>query len=152
MKRATTKLKEFVLYRFLIAVLRRSFRKTPMYTRTLSAAKEDYFEISKSGKSMRRVHFKCALCGRHFVNRKGSREIAVDHVHPVVDPEKGFEGYDALVSRLFNGPLQVLCNYSGVRDGMKSCHKLKTKREGDLRKETNRRLKAEGKSIKTVDR
>lgn len=152
MRAAIAKTKEFVLYRFLVAVLRRSYRKTPQYRAALDAAKEEYFVKSKKGTEMRRVHFKCAECGRYFVNRKGSKEIAVDHVSPVIDPHTGFEGYDKLIDRMFNGAVQVLCNYSKERDGRLSCHALKTKREREILKETNKRLKAAGKSISTRDR
>ena len=144
--------KEFNLFTFVNNVLRRSSKRTPAYNKALNAAKYEYFEPSKHGSDMRRVHFKCAVCGRFFKNRKGSKEIAVDHKDPVISAENGFESYDILIDRMFNGELQILCNYKGERDGVKSCHKIKTKEESAVRALTRKRLKAEGKSTKTKDR
>ncbi|CAB5220827.1 hypothetical protein UFOVP244_42 [uncultured Caudovirales phage] len=152
MFKSIKKANEFVLYRFLIAVLRRSYRKTPVYRNALSAAKEEYFIPAKNGGEKRRVHYKCATCGRLFHNRPGAKEIAVDHIDPVVDPSVGFVDYDTLIDRLFNGKVQVLCNYKGERDGKRSCHYQKTKAEREILKETNRKLKDVGKHITTKER
>jgi hypothetical protein len=143
------KTNEFVLYRFLIAVLRRSYRKTPAYRSALNSAKQEYFEDTKSGGKRRRVHFKCANCGRFFHFKPGAKEIAVDHIDPVIDPKIGFESYDKLIDRLFNGKVQVLCNYKGEREGTRSCHYIKTKAEREILKETNKKLKESGKHTTT---
>src|SRR5258708_34215430 len=54
-------------------------------------------------------------------------DVAVDHVLPVVDPRKGFQGWDIYIRRLYTSAqdLQVLC---------KSCHKAKTKEENAQRR------------------
>jgi hypothetical protein len=103
-----------------------------MFSEALNRAKVEYFEDSKHGKKLRRVHFKCNKCGRFFKNKGG--EIAVDHIDPVVSIEDGFVNMDVYINRLFCtvDNLQVLCNYSGERDGLKSCHKIKTSEERTL--------------------
>src|SRR5690242_21862693 len=37
-----------------------------------------------------RMFFECAICGRVFPRR----EVSADHIEPVVDPRKGWEGWD----------------------------------------------------------
>lgn len=51
----------------------------------------------------------------------------VDHIHPVVDPIKGFTTYDEFIERLFveKDKLQLLCA---------ECHANKTAYEKELRK------------------
>ena len=69
-------------------------------------------------------HYCCADCGGVFV----LRDVQVDHIEPVVDPEVGFVDWETFVDRMFceTDNLQVLC---------KPCHKDKTKAEGKVRKE-----------------
>ncbi|MEM4380505.1 MAG: hypothetical protein QXL01_07490 [Thermoplasmatales archaeon] len=123
------KIKNFCLRRHIEKTLRASFKKTPLYNEAKRQAREEYFEESKHGKLLRRVHYKCAKCGRYF--RDGGGEIAVDHIEPVISLEEGFRNFDEYIARLFcpQSNLQVLCNYKGERDGVKSCHKLKTAKE-----------------------
>ena len=61
----------------------------------------------------------CAEC-------KSNPPSLADHVLPVVDPAKGFEGWDVFITRMFEGALQPLC---------KACHDNKTKEEARERKE-----------------
>lgn len=66
--------------------------------------------------------YKCAGCGNIFK----AKDVAVDHIHPVVDIE-GFKGWDDVIERLFcevDG-LQVLCH---------TCHSVKTANEKAMRK------------------
>jgi hypothetical protein len=48
--------------------------------------------------------------------------VFVDHIDPVIDPEKGFESWDRVIERMFceTEGLQVLC---------RACHKEKTSDE-----------------------
>lgn len=72
-------------------------------------------------------HYKCAGCGKLF---KGA-DVAVDHINPVVDPDKGFQGWDIYITRMFcevDG-FQVLCN---------ECHSIKTQNEKGIRYESKR--------------
>lgn len=67
--------------------------------------------------------YRCASC-LELVRNKDKK---LDHVDPVVIPEKGHEGWDKFVERLFIGldGWQVLCA---------QCHSTKTKEENDRRK------------------
>jgi hypothetical protein len=53
--------------------------------------------------------------------------VAVDHVHPVIDPEKGWQSWDDVVARMFVElpGLQLLCN---------DCHAAKSSDERKQRK------------------
>jgi hypothetical protein len=120
---------------FIEKVLRGAFKKTPMYHAAKRRAKEEFTVESKHGKPMRRVHFKCALCGRFFLDKKGAKEIAVDHIEPVVPVDRPLTGVGEYVERLYckEENLQVLCNYTKLRDGVKACHKIKTAEENAAR-------------------
>jgi len=67
-------------------------------------------------------HYRCAWCKGDF----SSTNVAVDHIHPVVDPVKGFESWDEFIKRLYceKDNLQVLC---------KECHTEKSALERDIR-------------------
>lgn len=55
------------------------------------------------------------------------RNIVADHILPVIDPEKGFEGWDRVVERMFvelEG-YQALCH---------KCHTEKSKEENEIRR------------------
>lgn len=135
--------KEFDAKKFIEKELRRAFKRCPQFTESLRRAKEEYFVESKHGKQMRRVRFTCATCGRKFINKSGAREIAVDHRVPVVDPAVGFVDFNTYIDRLLCpiDNLQILCNYAGVRDGVKSCHKIKTAQERAIQAERQRKKK-----------
>jgi hypothetical protein len=91
-------------------------------------------------KAGRRVMFRCALCSRLFFDKstypkkdKPVKNMACDHVLPVVLPEEGFIDWNTFFQNLFHGELQILCNYPGEVDGQPSCHYVKTKAERDIR-------------------
>jgi 5-methylcytosine-specific restriction endonuclease McrA len=71
---------------------------------------------AKTGKLA--MHYKCAKCKKLFV----AADVQVDHVQPVVDPKKGFVGWDVYIDRMFCEieNLQVLCEAD---------HKIKTDQE-----------------------
>lgn len=116
---------------FVIGKLRNSFKKTPMFSEVRNAAKEEYYVESKHGKQMRRVHFKCNSCGEFFKDK----EIDVDHMDPVVNPDTGWIDYNDFIERLFcqADRLQVLC---------KPCHKAKTSKDIKTLAKTRRERKA----------
>jgi len=120
--------KPWVLKNYLISVLRKASRKTPAFSQAFNAAKEEFFISTKSGGKARRVRFKCAKCGRTFLNKIGSREIALDHIEPVISVTDGWVNWDTYIERLFcdASNLQILCNYKDLRDGVKSCHARKS--------------------------
>jgi len=71
-----------------------------------------------------RGKYKCAMCEELF----GPREIQLDHIHPVIDPRKGFTTWDDYIERLYpyEEGWQTLCI---------SCHDNKTRIEDVLREE-----------------
>lgn len=75
-----------------------------------------------------RNQYKCELCGNIF----GKKDTAMDHIVPVVDPEKGFEGFDQYVDRLF-------CEESGFQRLCHPCHDIKTGKENSTRKATKKK-------------
>ena len=72
--------------------------------------------------------YKCEGCGTVFK----LRDVHVDHIKPVIDPDKGWEGVQMFVQRLFcpSSELQVLC--------IDVCHAKKTETENKKRRETKR--------------
>ena len=80
---------------------------------------------AKSNARVERGKYKCASCGELF----GPKEIALDHIYPVVDPKAGFTNFDDYIKRLFCEAegFQVLC------DGPGSCHDAKTQMEDVMR-------------------
>jgi hypothetical protein len=105
--------------------------------------------IYKKAQSRDRVMYCCAECGKLFFDyvdlpkKKGGLKktsmLAIDHVEPVVSVIDGFAGWDVYIERMFNGKLQILCNYPGEIDGKPSCHHVKTKKEQEERAEVARR-------------
>lgn len=66
------------------------------------------------------------------IDGKRIKNVHVDHINPVVDPELGWTSWDDVIERMFIEPegLQVLCY---------ECHTVKTNKERALHKE--RRIK-----------
>lgn len=72
--------------------------------------------------------YTCSGCSKQYLRKN----VAVDHVIPVVEVSKGFQGWDVYIDRLFcpSGNLQVLCK--------NKCHKQKTKQEMSDRRKVKR--------------
>lgn len=66
--------------------------------------------------------------------RKKQKNVFVDHIVPVVDPEVGFTNWDEYIENMFSEEenLQVLC---------KECHDIKTSEERKLAVERRRKEK-----------
>lgn len=62
----------------------------------------------------------CLKAGECVKCKKKTKELYADHIFPVVDVKKGFEGWDTYFRRMFYGKLQALC---------KVCHDSKTREE-----------------------
>lgn len=79
-----------------------------------------------------RGEYLCESCG--WISKK--KDMAMDHIVPVVDPEKGWDGFDSFIDRLFvdEDGWQRLCDL---------CHGIKTKAENLIRKETSKKAKKE---------
>ena len=111
-----------------------------------------WVQVYKNMQSRDRVMYCCAECGKLFFDQeylktkkgglKKTTVVAIDHVFPCVDPATGFVNFDVYIDRMFNGQLQVLCNYPGLRDGVQSCHHRKTAAEKAISAERVRKEKA----------
>jgi len=98
---------------FITSALRRaSSRWAPKYT------------CKKQARTARNT-YTCSLCA----NSVGNKDIKIDHIHPVVDPEKGFVSWDSFIERLF-------VELDGYQAICITCHKAKTNEEREIRKKT----------------
>jgi hypothetical protein len=106
---------------FIVSILRGGTQRYPPKYETLSEAKTEKKINPKTGRIAQ--HYVCAACGADFP----AKEVQVDHILPVVDPQQGFTTWDSYISRLFCGKenFQVLC---------RADHELKTKQEKTQRK------------------
>ena len=97
-------------FRYIIAALRRIWRWSRERRLALDKAKVD-------GK------YKCASCKSLFERK----DVAVDHIKPVINPAKGWQGFSVYIKRLWcpMKNLQVIC---------KPDHKVKSVGENKLRK------------------
>jgi len=79
-----------------------------------------------------RGEYLCESCG--WITKK--HNTSMDHIIPVVDPEKGWQGLDSFAERLFveEDGWQRLCDV---------CHGIKTKGENLIRNETKKQAKKE---------
>lgn len=86
-----------------------------------------------------RGKYKCSECSDLF----GPKEVALDHILPVVDPKVGFTTWDDYISRLFCPAegFQVLCH---------GCHDVKTLIEDAMRE--HYKTKPEGMPDLTEDK
>lgn len=77
-------------------------------------------------------HYRCNQCKGIFP----AKEVAVDHIDPVIDPLIGFTTWDNVIVRMFceKDGLQVLCS---------DCHTAKTALEKELAKERKLNAKSE---------
>ena len=107
--------KTFNFKSYIVAILRRASYRNPQRSEALRRAR------------IARNMYVCNSCG----DKKGRKEIAVDHINPVV-PVTGWVSFDDFIYRLFCGvdQLQVLC---------KICHKVKSKAENKERRANGRR-------------
>ncbi len=100
---------------FIVNTLRRASFRWPGRGEAMRAARVD------------RGQYQCAKCGPG--KTYNTKEIKMDHIIPVVDPEKGFTTWEDFINRMFcdaNG-YQALCN---------TCHDEKTDAEDAVRKQT----------------
>lgn len=83
----------------------------------------------------------CNGCGQFvpttiLVDGKRVKNVSVDHIKPIVDPELGFTTWDDFINGLFceEDNLQLLC---------KACHDSKSNQEKSIAVEKRRRMKDE---------
>jgi len=106
---------------FVVSALRSASHRWPVKWRVLKDAEVGRQINKDTGKLA--LHYRCAQCSDVFT----SKNIAVDHIDPVVDPKQGFVSWDVFIERLYveMDKLQVLC---------KECHTKKTLLERKERK------------------
>lgn len=115
------------LKRFLVPVLRRATYRWKDRAEAFKAAKVEY------GK------YKCASCSDIF----GPKEMAIDHIDPVVSIGEGFTDWEIYIKRMFpeKEGFQVLCN---------PCHDVKTLMEDNLRTAARQKRKESEKELKVL--
>lgn len=111
---------------FVKSQLRNGSQKWPPKHKVMQAAK------------VSRGVYKCAGCGQHvpYTIKDGDgrrRNIAIDHIEPIVDPAIGFTTWDEFINNLYcdSSNLQLLCD---------ECH---TKKSAEERRISNERTKKE---------
>lgn len=109
---------------FITSTLRSGARRWPPKYETLALAKTEKKVNPKTGRIAQ--HYLCNHCCKEFT----AKEVQVDHIMPVVDPEEGFVSWDVFIERLFceRDNLQVLCT---------GCHKIKSNLEKKYKKNAN---------------
>ena len=75
-------------------------------------------------------HYKCASCKKIFIRK----DVAADHISPVILPEQGFVDWNTFIDRLFAPVYSYQCICT-------RCHKNKTDEERRLKKEYEKRIK-----------
>lgn len=77
-----------------------------------------------------RTIYRCEDCRGEFARD----EVKIDHIEPAVDPDKGWQSWDEYITRMFPEVegFQILCEI---------CHKEKTKKENEQRKENRKKAK-----------
>lgn len=98
------------------SLLRKGSTRWPPGFRALNDAYVGEAINPKTGRRCK--HYKCASCGGHFP----AKEVAKDHINPVIDPATGFTSWDDVIKRMFceQDGYQVLCH---------TCHKHKSEEE-----------------------
>ena len=79
--------------------------------------------LTKKNARTARNTYTCSLCAKSV----GNKDIKIDHIHPVVDPTKGFVSWDSFIERLF-------VELDGYQAVCITCHQTKTAEEREIRK------------------
>jgi 5-methylcytosine-specific restriction endonuclease McrA len=85
---------------------------------------------AKTAARISRGKYECNMCSEIH----GPKEICLDHIVPVVDPNKGFTDWNDYIEKLF-------CNEDGFQVLCKPCHDVKTQEENGKRKVTRKKVK-----------
>ena len=116
-------------------------RFSSFITSLLRSGSRRWAPISDTQKEARvsRGVYECAECKQHVPasikeGRKRVQNIYIDHIDPIVDPHKGFEGWDKYIERLFceRDNLQLLC---------RECHSMKSSQEREIAVERRKKEK-----------
>lgn len=106
---------------FIKSALRAASRRWPQKHEALKKACVGKRLNKATGKDI--FHYKCAACANLFK----AADVQVDHIDPVVSVERGFEGWDVYIERMF-------CEADGYQVLCKPCHSIKTANERKARK------------------
>lgn len=107
---------------FIVSALRAASRRWPVKYKVLKAALVGRKVNKATGKLA--LHYRCADCADVFP----AKDVAVDHIEPVVATQQGFVSWDVFIERLF-------CEADGLQILCKQCHSTKTATERQQRKE-----------------
>lgn len=107
---------------FIKSALRSASQRWPPKFDVIRAAKRGKKINNSSGRLAE--HFECAICHGHFP----AKEIQVDHINPVIDPNTGFTSWDDVIKRMY-------CEVEGYQVLCKPCHKAKSNVERHQAKE-----------------
>lgn len=115
------------------SAIRRVFSRSPLVIEVLEEGRRERPRYKKDGTLAKvpHVEYDCQSCGRWFKKK----DIAVDHIDPVIHPDHGFQDWNTFVDRLWcnKSNLQRLCNYlvknKDLYGGETSCHHQKTQAE-----------------------
>lgn len=104
--------------------LRRAFARSPAVQEVMAASRREVPRYNKDGSRHKKnwVQRQCQVCNSWVSTSK----MAVDHIHPVISVEDGFQDWNEFVARLWCDPsnLQRICD---------ACHDIKTAAERNER-------------------
>lgn len=114
-----------------------SYRWPPRQAALRNAAVSKAFYLKHPGEKVSKLvrnFYQCAKCKLAF-SRKG---VSIDHVDPVVDPKRGWQGFDEYIKRMFcsEDGFQILCGTD---------HDAKTAKERLIRTAAKRRASGKAK-------
>lgn len=106
---------------WIISLLRRGTMRFPPRNDALRAAKTEKKINEKTGRMAQ--HYECASCHQDF----SAKNVAVDHIEPVISPGEGFVDWNTYIERMFCSVdnFQILCS---------NCHDIKSASEKQQRK------------------
>ena len=117
--------------------------KIKKHLRRISIQRKEYSK-AKNRSKVDKATFACESCGQKLYDGSSQKSFEslketypdiiwekpeMNHINPVIEPQKGFSTWDEYLDRLFCGPedLELLC---------KSCHKNTSREEMGTRKQS----------------
>lgn len=106
---------------FIISGLRQTSRRYPPRYETLA----DAYTGQKLNTKTNRVgkHYECNVCKKQYP----AKEVQIDHIIPVIDPEVGFVDWNTYIERMF-------CDKANLQTICLGCHTVKTNQEKKKKK------------------
>lgn len=105
--------------------IRRTFARAPIKQEVLKEGRREVPWFKKDGTQAAkpRIEVHCQVCN----NWVPLKEIDIDHIEPVLNPELGFTSWDDFVKRLY-------CSKDNLQRCCSSCHSQKTQAENLIRR------------------